>query len=194
MRILSRLFSSKVTSQKLSSLEGRYAAALFSATQKTNSLVEVEKDSANITNLLSKDPNVSMFVKNPSINALSKIKVFEEALPSLSPLTKNLLKVLMENRRLELLGKILTEFQSMSKPGSRTITVTSANDLTDIIKRNLSDILRQKFGNENRVKEVKFQTDPSLIAGLIIELEGATIDMSVSSRLINLRSEISAQN
>merc|ERR1712083_619186 len=83
-------------------IEGRYAAALFSAANKNGVLDAVEKDLKSISSTMDSDPRLGSFLLDPSIKNNIKLEGIAGVASSLkvSDLSKNLLEALAENNRL----------------------------------------------------------------------------------------------
>merc|ERR1712107_354753 len=83
-------------------IEGRYAAALFSAANKSVALDAVEKDLKTISATMDTDPRLGSFLLDPSIKNNIKLDGIGGVCKTLkvNELSKNLLEALAENNRL----------------------------------------------------------------------------------------------
>ena len=103
----------------------------------------------------------------------------------LSPVSKNFLGVLAENRRLSALPEIIRAFSAIAaaQRGEATAEVTSAHALDDL----QVEQLRQKLeAREGRNVKIKTSVDPDLLGGLVVTIGSKRIDSSIRTRLNSL--------
>merc|ERR1711971_543183 len=115
LSILSRNFSTGVsrhgvvkTPVPVYGIEGRYAAALFSAANKNGSLDAVEKDLKSISSTMESDPRLGSFLLDPSIKNHLKLDGIAGVCKTLkvSDLSKNLLEELDAANKKEVEGAL----------------------------------------------------------------------------------------
>merc|ERR1712080_796829 len=96
-------------------IEGRYAAALFSAASKNGSLEAVEKDLKSISSTMESDPRLGSFLLDPSIKNHIKLDGISGVCKTLkvSDLSKNLLEALAENNRLGFTNAVVSSFATL---------------------------------------------------------------------------------
>ena len=82
-------------------IEGRYAAALFSAANKKGALEAVEKDLGLISTTMKTDPRLGEFLLDPSVKKALKMDGLNGVCKKLkvNELSKNLLLTVAENNR-----------------------------------------------------------------------------------------------
>ncbi|KAI8915815.1 OSCP/delta subunit of ATPase [Gorgonomyces haynaldii] len=175
----------------LHGIDGRYATALFTAAAKKDSLPKVEGDLKQIAGLLERDPAVATFLENPLIAREKKKEGVAIILGQgkYSDLTTNFFNVLAENGRLGLTTKILSSFAELTRAarGEVAVTVTSAVALDSKTLNKVRDVLAKGNLLEAGAKlSVTNTVDPQIIGGLVIEVGGKTIDLSVSSKITKL--------
>lgn len=167
-------------------LEGRYVNALYSAAAKSNKLDAVEGDLKKLAGLYKTDSKFKEFMINPLINPYQKNQVFEGDLKNklkLNDLSVNLLSAMSENRRLKNLPEIERSFAQIMAAvrGELPCTITSARPLPDTKKKEVEDSLKA-FTSKKLL--IDYQTDPSIVGGLIVDFNGENyIDMSVRSKI-----------
>ena len=104
---------------------------------------------------------------------------------------RNLLRLLAENRRLEVLPEISAQFDALKARAENTVKVrlvTAAGVEESVVSR-IGAALERKLG---RAVEVELQQDPELLGGAVIQAEGQVIDGSVKSRLSELAGALTA--
>ena len=104
---------------------------------------------------------------------------------------QNLIKLLAENGRLKVLPEILALFVELKSDFDSEIEVktTSATELDDAQKQQLSGSLEKRFG---RKVQLVCSVDATLVAGLVIEAGDTVIDGSVRSKLGRLATTLQA--
>ena len=104
---------------------------------------------------------------------------------------RNLLRLLAENYRLEVLAEISAQFDALRARAENTVKVqlvTAAGVEQTVVSR-ISAALERKLG---RAVELELQQDPELLGGAVIQAEGQVIDGSVKSRLNELAGALTA--
>jgi F-type H+-transporting ATPase subunit O len=124
------------------------------------------------------------------INRTDKLKVIDalvKAGKATSPLTTNLLTVLVENGRLGETQKVIQGFQNlmMAHRGELVVTVTSATPLDADTLTKVKEMLGKSVLKDGTVKSLKVENKvkPGILGGLVVEFGDKTIDLSVSSKV-----------
>lgn len=104
---------------------------------------------------------------------------------------QNFVKILAQNKRLELLPEISALFTALKVEHEKQINidVVSAAVLSDAQLTKLSDALAKRF---DRKVQLNCSVDPTLIAGMIIKAGDTVIDGSVNSQLNRLNDALQA--
>merc|ERR1711971_39232 len=162
LSILSRNFSTGVsrhavvkTPVPVYGIEGRYAAALFSAANKNGSLDAVEKDLKSISSTMESDPRLGSFLLDPSIKNHLKLDGIAGVCKTLkvSDLSKNLLEALAENNRLGFTNKKEVEgaLGGFLKSGEKAL--------------------------------ISYAVDATIVGGMVVSIADKFVDMSMASKL-----------
>jgi len=144
-----------------------------------------------------KDSRVAELLDNPIVNNQQWLQLFltvtEKALMNLSSAQrqelKNLLTVLIAEKRLTVLPEILNRFQNLmaAQRELKEVTVISAYPLDEkrreMMTASLTNYLRSKIA-------VDFQEDPALIGGVLIRCGNWVMDGSVKGKLQRLRDNL----
>ncbi|ALO33310.1 ATP F0F1 synthase subunit delta [Colwellia sp. MT41] len=98
---------------------------------------------------------------------------------------QNLLKIMAENRRLQALPHVLTEFCLLKAEYEKTIEVdvTSAVEITVEQETKISAALEKRLA---RKVKLNCKVDASIISGLIIKADDMVIDGSIQGKLNRL--------
>lgn len=171
-------------------IAGRYAAALYMAAVKSDTLSKVESELSSVAQLMSESKDFSTFIADPSVPRNTKLDGLDAVLSKMgaSEITKNFVGLLSANNRLVELGKIVGKFEEIAaeQRGEVKAMVTTAEGLSadevEEIKRGLQPLL--KPGQKLTLEEV---VDPSIIGGVILSLGDRYVDMSILARVKKLQ-------
>ena len=144
----------------------RYAKATLDLAKEKGCAEKVNEDMKLIQSTIEENPDLDILLKSPVIKQAQKksvlIKIFEK---KVNEITLSLLKLLVTNRRLEILILVAKEYIV----------------IYDILKRVQESI-------DNKVSLVNI-IDPSIIGGFILRVGDKQYDSSVSYRLKDLLSK-----
>ncbi|MCJ2181189.1 F0F1 ATP synthase subunit delta [Novosphingobium sp. 1949] len=169
------------------SLQGRYASALFELASENGTVTTVEGDLDKTGQAIAGSADLAALIRNPEISRKDSQKAIEAVadLLALSPLTKNFLGVLADNRRLSALPEMIAAFSAIAaaERGEASADVVSAHALDDA----QVEQLRQKLeAREGRNVKIKTSVDPDLLGGLVVTIGSKRIDSSIRTRLNSL--------
>eukprot|EP00922_Rhytidocystis_sp_ex-Travisia-forbesii_P068405 GHVS01101883.1.p1 GENE.GHVS01101883.1~~GHVS01101883.1.p1 ORF type:complete len:255 (-),score=56.39 GHVS01101883.1:174-938(-) len=175
------------------SLLGRYGLALFRSSRSKGALDKVFADLAMLRELLSESPEFRLFIQSPGITATQKMTVISTMKDKcgLHEVTVNFLNVLLENRRLSQLAKMVDSFEAYYRKhkGEVKCQVTSAKTLTPAQRKDVMAALQKRCGAKAKLI-VDYQVQPSIVGGLVIRLDERVLDFSVQSRVESLKSQL----
>lgn len=159
---------------------------------------EVEKSRrqlAEFNALLRDHPALHNILASPAVKREEKLAVLDKlrAKLRLSELTRNFLAVLLDNRRLDLIGQIVELFDTevYARLGIVPVEVTSAVDLGKKEKQSLEKRLAALTGSE---VEMRFRQDPDILAGLVARLGSIIYDASVRAQLRRLQRQLATES
>ncbi len=98
---------------------------------------------------------------------------------------RNLLKLLSENDRLDALGEISAQFDSLKaeRENKVQVTLTAASAVDAAQAEKIAGALSRKLG---RTVELALEIDASLLGGAVVRAEDLVIDGSLKTRLARL--------
>ncbi|GAM06476.1 MULTISPECIES: F0F1 ATP synthase subunit delta [Novosphingobium] len=169
------------------SLQGRYASALFELASENGTVTTVESDLDKTAQAIAENEDLAGLIRNPEVSRKDAAKAMNAVadILGLSPVSKNFLGVLADNRRLSALPEIIRAFSAIAaaQRGEATAEVTSAHALDDL----QVEQLRQKLeAREGRNVKIKTSVDPDLLGGLVVTIGSKRIDSSIRTRLNSL--------
>lgn len=126
------------------------------------------------------------FVADASINALERRKALEMALPKAQSATLNLAVILSDHGRMKDLSRLPGAVREAlaKREGKKNATVTSALPLKGEDARRIEKALAKVAGCYVKLET---RTDPSLIAGLKVQIGDWVYDASLCGRLDRLQ-------
>lgn len=188
---LSRNFASKPKVED-GTLEGRYATALFMASKNVD---KVYGDLVGLRSMISESADFKLFVETPGIDPESKIASIQAICnkAGYDDSVANFMKVLVENKRLKSLPRMIDLYEVFyrAEKGLISCTVTSAAELTSAQKKATEAALKKRAG-AGATLIMEYDTNPNLLGGLVCKMGEAVYDNSVATRLERLQTQLLA--
>ncbi|MCR9105349.1 MAG: F0F1 ATP synthase subunit delta [Gammaproteobacteria bacterium] len=170
---------------ELSTLARPYAKAAFEYARSANALADWARQLSTCAAVIS-DERVSAVLDNPALTGEQQANLVNELCgASTDEPVKNFVTILATNKRLELLPKILSQFELLRANLEKTVDVevVSAFELQDALTEKLAGVLRRRLEREVKVTTSE---DASLLGGVLIRAGDLVIDGSVRGRLNKL--------
>ena len=169
----------------------RYASALADVLVERNEEAEVRKELAAWEKMILSNSLLLEAFTNPTIPYEQKSKVLNELITRtrVRPTTGNFLRILLKNQRLAELAQVNAKLEQVldERAGVVSAEVVSARPVPDPIKATLEDTLRNI--TRKRVR-LSFQTDESLLGGIVTRIGSTIYDGSVRNQLQRLLQEL----
>jgi F-type H+-transporting ATPase subunit delta len=172
------------------SLGRRYSRALFELAKEGGQEEAIGSEIERFLGLYAGSP-LQAVLNNPAFELTSRKKVLTEIVNSLqlSPVSVHFLSLLLERDRLNYLPMINARYRRMlnEAKGRVEAKVTGSSPLEPALLERLRAVLGGISGKEALLHE---ETDPGLIGGIVLELEGTVYDGSVRTQLQNMKQRI----
>ena len=169
----------------------RYSLALFELASESNSLIQIEKNSSAMLNLISKSKDFNNLIKDPTLSRETLIEIINKIseIFKLEALFKNFLSFLITKRRFFYLEQILSSFNETcsEKRGELKAEIKSAKQLTQDEIDMITDELSNNF--KSKIK-LNYKLDQSLIGGLVVQVGSTMIDTSIKNKLQQIESKM----
>ena len=166
-----------------------YASALLAAVGDDAGAVLDELGEI-LADVVRGQPQFAELMTGPTLTEPDRDRILVELFGGRAlPPVVNLLRVLNRHGRIGLLAPILTQARDAwdRKQGRRPVTVRSAVPLDDAQRRALEGRLSDLIG---ATPVLTLEVDPSLIAGLVVQVGDDVYDASVRTRLRRLRDRL----
>ncbi len=171
---------------ELQTLARPYAKATFELAHEAGALKSWSEQLAQIASAVS-DPQVQALITHPALTRAQLAAALSQALEkSLSREGLGFLRLLAENGRLSVAGKIVEQFEALRAEAESRIDVeiTTAAPVADAQAQSLAQAIGQRLARE---VAVEWKTDDSLIAGAVIRAGDLVIDGSAKGELERLQ-------
>ncbi len=169
----------------------RYAAALADVVINTNEIDSVKSELKTWEQMINANGDLQNAFRNPAISHLNKEKVLENLIEKTqsTKTTANFLRVLLRNSRLTEIGEINERFSSVleERSGAVSAQITSARSLSENEKAEMQANLTKLTG---KTVSLKFETDETLIGGVVARLGSTVYDGSVKTQLEELKQQM----
>lgn len=167
----------------------RYAQGLLNFTQESGNTSTVFGEMGDVVKTIAGSKELQNFFNSPIIDVKKKISVAGEIFKSFSPVTQNLIQLVIKQGRENQLQNIAQEFINKVEDmnGVQRITLTSASQLSN---ENINNILKStNLVNHDNKFDVKSIINPEILGGYILRVGDQQVDASVRTKLSKLKKE-----
>jgi F-type H+-transporting ATPase subunit delta len=167
----------------------RYAKATLNLAKEKNLADEVNKDMILIRDTIEENSDLEVMLKSPVIKSPLKRSVLIEIFKNkINGITKGLIDVLIENKRLSLLPLVAKEYIVIYDfmKGIEVAQVTTAVPLTKELEKAILKRVHESVDTKVSIVNI---VDPSIIGGFVLRVGDKEYDSSVAYRLEDLLSQ-----
>lgn len=167
----------------------RYAKAVFSLANESDMSSKVYDDMLFYINFCSIDKSFSDMLANSVINTKSKHDIILSLNNNVSDLSKNLISLLISNKRLSILVEVCNAYKSLYEAANNMIkaVVVTAVPITDSIKQ--TALLKINSISSKKV-EINNIIDKNILGGFILRYDGKEYNASLSNKLQKIKKEL----
>ena len=178
--------TSKISSSDI--ISDRYGSALYDLASEKKCIDEILNDLDVIEKVMKESSELRHVIKSPLVNSEEKLNILLKIFAGLSfnSLTTTFLKVLDNNKRISNILSIILQFKKINseKRGDIAANVTSANELSEDEKNNITNQLKNILGQK---LSLNFNVDKEIIGGLIVKVGSKMIDTSIANKINKLK-------
>lgn len=171
----------------MTNLSREYAEALFELASEENQTEAVDEALKQVAEICNAEKDFQALLVSPAIPVQNRVDVLEKAFSGCIPTRLlALLRMLVSRGHIGLLSKIVDEYHLLlrTSKGITLAKVTSAVALTGEEIEKLKVTLEKRMGKS---LEIHCETDPSLLGGLRVAVDGKILDGSIRSKLLKIR-------
>jgi F-type H+-transporting ATPase subunit delta len=171
-------------------IASRYAKSLLELAEEKGLVEEIFKDMDLFSNVIENNREFLLVLKNPIISSDKKLAIlkalFENKVNSLS---MSFFSLITKKNREVYLPEVAEQFISQYNEyiGNIAATVTTTFPLTDDLRVQFKNIIRQYTGKEAHLKEY---VNPNLIGGFVLKMGDRQLDESIRSKLEELKTNL----
>ncbi len=166
----------------------RYAKATLELAIESKTTSSIETDMRFILDTLEENPDLQDVLSSPVIKGDQKKEVLLNVFEQSETLTKNLISLLVDNKRISHLAEVANKYIFLNDlvKGEKVAEITTAIPLTaeleDEILARVKKITGTKVALENKI-------DEEIIGGFILRIGDMQFNASIADQLSNLKRE-----
>ena len=167
----------------------RYARAILDIAISKNSADKVQLDMLSISETISKNLELSTFIQNPTSTVETKQNALLEIFSNSDSITKDLFRLLHDNKRFEILDVITYEYIKLydELKNIEVAFVTTAFKMDEALETKVLS----KIGTFSSKKiTIINNIDPTIIGGFILRIGDLQYNASVANKLQVLKREL----
>lgn len=168
----------------------RYSVALFNAAVKMDIAEQVGEDVESFDRLLASNAKFRAFMQSPQVMHTDKQELIRATIADrASGLFVNFVLLLIDKKRLGHFDEIAEGYTSLLEQlkGIVEVRAITAVPLDGDLEEKTREKLEEQTGKEVRLVKV---TDPSIVGGMILVIEGRIIDGSIRHKLSVMKKEL----
>ena len=169
----------------------RYAKAMLQNANENNTEAVVFGDMQSVYKTIEDSRELQLVLQNPIIKANDKKEALLKIFSGQSEATHSLIKVLVENKRISLLGKVAKSYVDIynDQQGVKVATVITAVPLSSELENKVMAKVKELTGSEKVT--LNSEIDPEIIGGFILRMGDIQYNASIANQLGNLKREFS---
>jgi F-type H+-transporting ATPase subunit delta len=172
----------------ISNISRRYARAFFEIATEQNQIEQYYSELNQFATIVSENKSLSEFLANPVFEQASKRGVVDSLIAKmkLTGMTVNFLRLLVDKKRVDILGDIVTCYCQLMDEALKKVRVNvkTAFPLSDELKSVIISGLEKSMGKK---VDMTVEDDPTLLGGVVIGVGDTLYDGSIKNQLNNMR-------
>ncbi|MBO4783538.1 MAG: F0F1 ATP synthase subunit delta [Lachnospiraceae bacterium] len=168
-----------------------YGEALFQIATESSSSIEMLEEVKELKNVVDANPELKELMSNPRFSKEEHLEILEKVFKGkIDERLFSFLELLTVKGRYGYLDEILDYFILRVKEYLHIgqAKVTSAIAIDDEMKQRIKDKLLST--TDYKEIEIEYETDPSLIGGMVIRIKDRIVDNSVKTKLENITRDL----
>jgi F-type H+-transporting ATPase subunit delta len=166
----------------------RYAKALFELAQEHARLDAILAEFQSFLRLLEQSPELKFILKHPNDRQREQVlsHLFQQRV---SELFLNFLSLVLKNRRYDLLRQIYDDLQSRHDALNNRVRAIATTAIP-LSEQKLSELSREIARLAQADVRLENNVDPSILGGIIIQLNGQIFDASIREQFKKLKQSL----
>ncbi len=175
----------------MSGISTEYAQALFMLAMEKKQVDEYDKALDLVSDAFAENPMYMEFLESPGIPLTERLEALENAFSDALPKdVLSFLKILCEKRYISEFSDCVAQYKALLNEvtGVSDARVISAVELSENEKDALKEKLERLSGH---TVMIEYTVDPSILGGLIVEMDDKVMDSSLQKHLKDVKEVIS---
>ena len=172
----------------ISNISKRYARAFFEIANDEKQIEPYYNELNQFASIVSQNKSLKDFLANPVFEQAGKKIVVDNIIAKmkLSNMTVSFLRLLVDKKRIDILGDIVICYRQLMDETLKKVRVTvkTAFSLSDDLKSVISSSLEKSMGKK---VDMTVEEDPTLLGGVVIGVGDTLYDGSIKNQLNNMR-------
>jgi len=166
----------------------RYAQGLLDFSQEAGQTAAVFGEMRDVVKIMSESKELNKFFQTPFIDYKKKIAAAQEIFKSFSPVSQNLIKLVITHGRETHLQDIAQVFINKVEDlkGVQRVSITTAVELSP---KTIEDILKSTELVRSENYELKTVVKPEILGGYILRVGDQQVDASVKTKLNKVKKD-----
>ncbi|CAM3629130.1 ATPase, delta subunit (H(+)-transporting two-sector ATPase) [Flavobacterium saliperosum S13] len=167
----------------------RYAKAILDIANSNGKATNVNEDMKSIVTAVVESAELKEFLSNPTVKGDVKVAALSEVFASVQNETKSLFRLLLENKRFEILPAVASQYNLLFDElnGVEVAKVTTAFPITPELE---AKVLAKIKEFSNKSVTINNIVDESIIGGFILRIGDKQYNASVANSLQTLKREL----
>ena len=174
----------------MNEIASRYAVALYELALENNKLDIYQEQTRFVLNSLEENEEFFDVLNSKFISIKEIHEIIDKTYVGIEMDIISLLKIIVENHRVNLLKDVLVSFNSLCN-SYKGITEGMLYSAFELDKKTIEDIETAIGKKENRKISLIFKIDPSLIGGIKVVINNHIYDGSVKNKLAEMKQSLS---
>ena len=171
----------------MSEVAKEYGAALFLVAAETKQTDTFARDLTTVGTLFKENPDYITLLSSPNIPIDERLSLMEQTFGgAMDEAVLSFLQLLCQKGHIREFETAAEEYRALWQAAAQVsdATITSAIPLSDAQQQKLTRKLEQTFG---RTVRAVYTVDPSVLGGVVVEMDGKVLDGSLRERLRDLK-------
>lgn len=167
----------------MANVVNNYVEALYYSTNNSLDRTQIEKDLQKFVKISNDNSNLKKLLKDPRIEEGIKFEIINEIVGRENNLLSNFLKLLVKEKRVNLIERMLLEYEKMMRNSKKElfIKIIVSSEIDD----NQIDKIIQKFKDIYKVSTVKYsiEINEEILGGIKVVVGNTVYDASIRRQL-----------
>lgn len=167
-----------------------YAESLLDACEETGNMDKIAAELEDLSALFQENPDLYSFYTSPQVAKSEKKEILRSLLADqISPITLNLLCVLLDKKRAGEFNHVVKQFERLVSEKNNEVSgvIYLARPCSEEMMQAIEKKLSQSTGKNLKLK---LNVDPSLVGGIKVKIGDSVVDATVASQLKEMKGTI----